>query len=59
MTVASQEAVAALEQARCARAENEALVPIAAQLGDRVREQVRENHFYELFEQVVLRGIAS
>lgn len=56
--VPSPEATAALEEARHARADNEAVLPLAMQLSRRVKAQVEANHFLDLIE-CVLREAAG
>lgn len=54
----SPEATAALDEARHARADCEAVLPLAAQLSRRVRAQVQADHFLDLIE-CVLREAAG
>lgn len=54
----SQEAKQALADARDARANTEAILPLARQVSRRVREEVEANHFLDLIENI-MREVAT
>jgi hypothetical protein len=49
----SQEAQDALADARDARANTEAILPLAEQVSRRVREEVEANHFLDLIQDIM------
>ena len=54
----SPEAIEAIKCARSARTESEQVIPLAESLGNESRRLREENHFREMFEEIIRRHYA-